>query len=129
MTSREADGPLEIHFRIDDRRGVLSPAVISAALRLRIPPRNADGLQRLGPPSAQRDGSSTGQGCYSWSSPLSEAASASYAAHSTICCAPACFLWQHYVQRRGTYLGGHCTGSRAISCLAIRASDDFTTAF
>ena len=34
MTSREADGPLEIHFRIDDRRGVLSPAVISAALRL-----------------------------------------------------------------------------------------------
>ena len=38
MTSREADGPLEIYFRIDDRRGVLSPAVISAALRLRIPP-------------------------------------------------------------------------------------------
>ena len=35
MTSKEADGPLEIHFRIDDRRGVLSPAVISAALRLR----------------------------------------------------------------------------------------------
>ena len=45
MTSREADGPLEIHFRIDDRRGVLSPAVISAALRLRIPPRNAEGYR------------------------------------------------------------------------------------
>ena len=45
MTSRDADGPLEIHFRIDDRRGVLSPAIISAALRLRIPPRNAEGYR------------------------------------------------------------------------------------
>ena len=45
MTSRDADGPLEIHFRIDDRRGVLSPAVISAALRLNIPPRNAEGYR------------------------------------------------------------------------------------
>ena len=45
MTSRDADGPLEIHFRIDDRRGVLSPTVISAALRLRIPPRNAEGYR------------------------------------------------------------------------------------
>ena len=45
MTSRDADGPLEINFRIDDRRGVLSPAVISAALRLRIPPRNAEGYR------------------------------------------------------------------------------------
>ena len=45
MTSRDANGPLEIHFRIDDRRGVLSPAVISAALRLRIPPRNAEGYR------------------------------------------------------------------------------------
>ena len=45
MTSREADGSLEIHFRIDDRRGVLSPAVISAALRLRIPPRNVEGYR------------------------------------------------------------------------------------
>ena len=45
MTSRDADGPLEIHFRIDDRRGVLSPAVISAALRLRIPPCNAEGYR------------------------------------------------------------------------------------
>ena len=45
MTSKEIDGPLEIHFRIDDRRGVLSPAVISAALRLRIPSRNAEGYR------------------------------------------------------------------------------------
>ena len=34
MTSRDVDGPLEIHFRIDDRRGVLSPAVISASLEI-----------------------------------------------------------------------------------------------
>ena len=34
------------------------------------------GLQSLGPPTAQRDGSSTGQRCYSWSSILPEAASA-----------------------------------------------------
>ena len=45
MTSWDADGPVEIHFRIDDRRGVLSPTVISAALRLRIPPRNAEGYR------------------------------------------------------------------------------------
>ena len=50
MTSRDADGPLEIHFRIDDRRGVLSPAVISAALRLRIPPRNAEGYREWAHP-------------------------------------------------------------------------------
>ena len=50
MTSRDADGPLEIHFRIDNRRGVLSPAVISAALRLRIPPRNAEGYRDLAHP-------------------------------------------------------------------------------
>ena len=40
MTSRETDGPLELHFSIDDRPGVLRPADISAALGLRIPPRN-----------------------------------------------------------------------------------------
>ena len=45
MTSQDADGPLEIHFRIDDRPGVLSPAVISAALGLRMPPRNAEGYR------------------------------------------------------------------------------------
>ena len=45
MTSRETDGPLEIQFSIDDHPGVLSPAVISAALRLRIPPRNAEGYR------------------------------------------------------------------------------------
>ena len=45
MTSRGADGPLEIQFSIDDRPGVLRPADISAALGLRIPPRNSEGYR------------------------------------------------------------------------------------
>ena len=45
MTSRDADGPLHIQFSIDDRPGVLRPADISAALGLRIPPRNAEGYR------------------------------------------------------------------------------------
>ena len=45
MTSRETDGPLELHFSIDDRPGVLRPADISAALGLRIPPRNSEGYR------------------------------------------------------------------------------------
>ena len=45
MTSRETDGPLELHFSIDDRPGVLRPADISAALGLRIPPRNSVGYR------------------------------------------------------------------------------------
>ena len=43
MTSRGADGPLELQFCIDDRLGVLRAADISAALGLRIPPRNTEG--------------------------------------------------------------------------------------
>ena len=45
MTSRETDGPLELHFSIDDRPGVLRPADMSAALGLRIPPRNSEGYR------------------------------------------------------------------------------------
>ena len=45
MTSRETDGPLEIQFSIDDRPGVLRPADISAALGLRILPRNSEGYR------------------------------------------------------------------------------------
>ena len=45
MTSRETDGPLELHFSIDDRPGVLRPADISAALGLHIPPRNSEGYR------------------------------------------------------------------------------------
>ena len=124
MTSRDADGPLEIHFRIDDRRGVLSPAVISAALRLRIPPVQCGGLQRLGPPTAQRDGSSTGQRCYSWTSLLSEAASASYASHRpspTYLPIPSAAL----CAEEGTHPGGAVPDFGEFLVQPIRANDDF----
>ena len=45
MTSRGADGPLELQFSIDDRPGVLRADDISAALGLRIPPRNSEGYR------------------------------------------------------------------------------------
>ena len=45
MTSRGADGPRELQFSIDDRRGVLRAADISAALGLRISPANAEGYR------------------------------------------------------------------------------------
>ena len=45
MTSQGADGPRELQFSIDDRRGVLRAADISAALGLRIPPVNAEGYR------------------------------------------------------------------------------------
>ena len=45
MTSRDADGPLALHFSIDDRPGVLRPADISAAFGLCIPPRNYEGYR------------------------------------------------------------------------------------
>ena len=47
MTSRGADGPLELQFSIDDRPGVLRAADISTALGLRIPPRNSEGYRAL----------------------------------------------------------------------------------
>ena len=45
MTSRGADGPLEIQFSIDDRPGELRASDISAALVLRIPPHNSEGYR------------------------------------------------------------------------------------
>ena len=45
MTSRGAAGPRELQFSIDDRRGVLRAADISAALGLRIPPANSEGYR------------------------------------------------------------------------------------
>ena len=45
MTSRGADGPRELHFSIDDRRGVLRAADISADLGLRISLANAEGYR------------------------------------------------------------------------------------
>ena len=51
MTSRETDGPLELRFSIDDRPGVLKASDISAALDLRIPPRNSEGYRDWAHPS------------------------------------------------------------------------------
>ena len=79
-------------------------------------------------PSAQSDGSSTGQGCYNWSSPLSEAASASYAAHrpsTTHLLIPSAAL----CAEEGAYLGGIVPDLGQFLVQPIRASDDFTTAF
>ena len=45
MTSKGGDSPHELQFSIDDRPGVLRAADISAALGLRIPPRNAEGYR------------------------------------------------------------------------------------
>ena len=45
MTSSGADGPLELQFSIDDHPGVLRATDISAALGLRIPPRNSEGYR------------------------------------------------------------------------------------
>ena len=45
MTSRGADGPLELQFSIDDCPGVLRAADISETLGLRIPPRNSEGYR------------------------------------------------------------------------------------
>ena len=53
MTSRGAGGPCELQFSIDDRRGVLRAADISAALGLRIPPANAEGYRDWAHPPHQ----------------------------------------------------------------------------
>ena len=45
MTSLGAAGPRELQFSIDDRRGVLRAADISAALGLRIPLANSEGYR------------------------------------------------------------------------------------
>ena len=45
MTSRGGDSPYELQFSIDDCPGVLRAADISAALGLRIPPRNSEGYR------------------------------------------------------------------------------------
>ena len=45
MTSRGGDSPLELQFSINNCLGVLRAADISAALGLRIPPRNSEGYR------------------------------------------------------------------------------------
>ena len=53
MTSRGSDGPRELQFSIDDRRGVLRAGDISAALGLRIPPANVEGYRDWAHPPHQ----------------------------------------------------------------------------
>ena len=56
MTSRGADGPLELQFSIDDRPSVLRAADISAASGQRIPPRNSEGYRAWAhPPQREKD--------------------------------------------------------------------------
>ena len=79
----------------------------------------------MGPPTAQRDGSSTGQGCYSWSSILPEAASASDAAHrpsSAYQLVPYAAL----CAEEGTHPGGTVSDLGQILVQSIRAGDDFS---
>ena len=105
MTSRGADGPLELQLSIDDRPGVLRPADISAALGLRIPLRNSEGYRAWAHPTSQGDGLSTGQRCYSWSSILQEAAPASDDVDRPLISyelIPSAALWAE----EGSHLGG-----------------------
>ena len=84
-------------------------------------------VTEIGPTLRQSDGSSTGQGCYSWSSPLSEAASASYAAHRPSAAhllIPSAAL----CAEEGTYPGGIVPDLEQFMVQPSRASDDFTTA-
>ena len=128
MTSREADGPLEIHFRIDDRSGVLSPAVISAALRLRIPPRNAEGYRDWAhPPQREmvralaRD-ATAGPVLYRRQLPPHML----LIDHLLRTCL---FPLQHLCAVEGTHYGGIVPDLGQFLVQPIRASDDFTTAF
>ena len=122
----EADGQLEIHFRIDDLCGVLSPAVISAALRLRIPPRNAEGYRDWAhPPHREmvrglaRD-ATAGPVFYRRQLPPHML----LIDHLLRTCL---FPLQHYVQRRGPILEALVPDLGQFLVQPIRASDDFTT--
>ena len=81
----------------------------------------------MGPPTAQRDGSSTGQRCYSWSSILPEAASTSDSAHrpsSAYQLVPSAAL----CAEEGTHPGGTVPDLEQILVQSIRAGDDFIIA-
>ena len=81
----------------------------------------------MGPPTAQGDGSSTGQRCYSWSSILPEAASTSDAAHrpsSAYQLVPSAAL----CVEEGTHPGGAVQDLGQILVQSFRASDDFSIA-
>ena len=103
MTYRGADGPLELQFSIDDHPGVLKAADISAALGLRIPPRNSDGYQAWAHPphremvqALARD-ATAGPVFYRRQLPP-QMLLIDHLFHTIL------FPLQHYVQRRGTIL-------------------------
>ena len=103
MTSREADGPLEIHFRIDDRRGCTQSSRYFSSVEIAHTAAQCGGLQRLGPPHRTERWFEHWPEMLQLVQYLSEAASASYAAHrpsSAYLLVPL----QHYVQRRGPIL-------------------------
>ena len=103
MTFRETDGPLEIQFSIDDRPGVLRPADISAALGLRIPPRNSEGYRAWAHPSHRemvralaRD--ATAGPVFYWRQLPPQMMLIDHLLRTSL------FPLQHYVQRRGPIL-------------------------
>ena len=103
MTSRGADGPLELQFSINDRRGVLRAADISAPLGLRIPPANAEGYKDWAHPphremvlSLARD-TTTGPVFY-WRQLPPQMLLIDHLFRTNL------FPLQHYVQRRGAIL-------------------------
>ena len=103
MTSKETDGPLELHFSIDDRPGVLRPADISAALGLRMLPRNSEGYRAWAHPphremvqALARD-ATAGQVFYRRQLPP-QMMRINHLLHTSL------FPLQHYVQRRGPIL-------------------------
>ena len=103
MTSLGAAGPLELHFSIDDRPGVLRAADISATLGLRIPPANAEGYRAWAhPPQREmvrilaRD--STAGSILFRRQLLPQMLLVDYLIRTSL------FPLQHYVQRRGAIL-------------------------
>ena len=103
MTSRGADGPLELQFSIDDRPGVLRAADISAALGLRIPPRNSEGYRAWAHPphremvrALARD--TTAGPVFYWRQLPPQMLLIDHLFRTSL------FPLQHYVQRRGAIL-------------------------
>ena len=81
----------------------------------------------MGPPTAQRDGSSTGQRCYSWSSILPEAAPASDAADRPLIAyqlIPSAAL----CAEERTHPGGAVPDLGQILVQSLRASDGLSIA-
>ena len=103
MTSRGSDSPCELQFSINDRRGVLRAADISASLGLCILPANAEGYRDWAHPphremvrALARD-TTAGQVFYRRQLPP-QMLLIDHLFRTSL------FLLQHYVQRRGAIL-------------------------